>query len=107
MTTPRSLYKVTRHNPGSDVTGETAVASMVFKPVDPEYSAKLLETTKKGFSFADTYKGNYSVSLAFVVCPFYYSIQDMKRSFSGHQHGSTGLLKTHLSQLCSNSCIYY
>ncbi|XP_042494067.1 endoglucanase 9-like [Macadamia integrifolia] len=75
--TPQKVYKVTPTNPGSDVAGETAAAlaaaSLVFKHVDTQYSKTLLETAKKAFIFADTYKGNYSEHLSSVVCPFYCS----------------------------------
>lgn len=45
MDTPRSVFKVDKNSPGSDVAGETAAAlaaaSLVFRRVDPSYS-KLL-----------------------------------------------------------------
>ncbi|KAF8412001.1 hypothetical protein HHK36_004560 [Tetracentron sinense] len=77
MDTPRSVYKVTPINPGSDVAAETAAAlaaaSLVFKNIDCQYSDKLLATSKKAFAFADKYRGKYSDSLSSVVCPFYCS----------------------------------
>ncbi|OMP02813.1 Glycoside hydrolase, family 9 [Corchorus olitorius] len=82
MDTPRNVYKVSTQNPGSDVAAETAAAlaaaSIVFKESDPSYSAKLLQTAKKVFEFADKYRGSYSDSLNSVVCPFYCS-------YSGYQ----------------------
>jgi len=46
MDTPRSVFKVDKNNPGSDVTAETAaalaVASLVFKKTDPTYSKTLI-----------------------------------------------------------------
>ena len=48
MDTPRTVYKVSAQNPGSDVAAETAAAlaaaSVVFKNSDPSYSRKLLQT---------------------------------------------------------------
>ncbi|KAF5734364.1 Endoglucanase 1 [Tripterygium wilfordii] len=82
MDTPRSVYKVSAQNPGSDVAAETAAAlaaaSIVFKDSDPSYSAKLLQTAKEVFELADKHRGSYSDSLHSVVCPFYCS-------YSGYQ----------------------
>ncbi|KAL6004282.1 Esterase/lipase/thioesterase [Asimina triloba] len=82
MDTPRTVYKVSSQNPGSDVAAETAAAlaaaSIVFKDSDPSYSSKLLQTAKKVFDFADRYRGAYSDSLNSAVCPFYCS-------YSGYQ----------------------
>lgn len=51
MDTPRTVYKVSPQNPGSDVAAETAAAlaaaSIVFKESDPSYSTKLLKTAMK------------------------------------------------------------
>lgn len=51
MDTPRSVYKVSAQNPGSDVAAETAAAlaaaSIVFRSSDPSYSTKLLQTSIK------------------------------------------------------------
>ncbi|XP_057967828.1 endoglucanase 1-like [Malania oleifera] len=77
MDTPRNVYKVDTRNPGSDVAAETAAAlaaaSIVFKDSDTSYSAKLLQTAKTVFDFADKYRGSYSDSLNSAVCPFYCS----------------------------------
>lgn len=77
MDTPRTVYKVSPQNPGSDVAAETAAAlaaaSVVFKDSDPSYSSKLLKTAMKVFDFADRHRGSYSDSLSSVVCPFYCS----------------------------------
>ncbi|XP_068634202.1 endoglucanase 1-like [Aristolochia californica] len=82
MDTPRTIFKVSKENPGSDVAAETAAAlaaaSIVFKECDPSYSAKLLQIAIKVFDFADRYRGAYSDSLSSVVCPFYCS-------YSGYQ----------------------
>ncbi|KAH0645414.1 hypothetical protein KY284_033298 [Solanum tuberosum] len=59
----RSVYYVSPSNPGSDVAGEMAVASLVFRSVDPVYSKKLLGNAVKVFRFAVQYKGSYSDSL--------------------------------------------
>lgn len=46
MDTPRSVFKVDRNSPGSDVAGETAAAlaaaSLVFRRSDPTYSKILI-----------------------------------------------------------------
>lgn len=51
MDTPRTVYKITTQNPGSDVAAETAAAlaaaSIVFKASDPSYSSKLLNAALK------------------------------------------------------------
>ncbi|XP_020573886.1 endoglucanase 1-like [Phalaenopsis equestris] len=77
MDTPRNAYKVTNQNPGSDVAAETAAAlaaaSIIFQRSDPSYSSRLLQTARKVFDFADSFRGSYSDSLSSVVCPFYCS----------------------------------
>lgn len=76
------IFKVTPKNPGSEVAGETAAAlaaaSVVFRTIDPQYSKTLVATAEKAFEFADKYRGNYSDSLASVVCPFYCSYSGYK-----------------------------
>ncbi|XP_010271277.1 PREDICTED: endoglucanase 8-like [Nelumbo nucifera] len=75
MDTLRTVYKVDRAHPGSDVAGETAAAlaaaSIVFRSCDPAYSSLLLDRAVKVFEFADKYRGAYSNSLRSAVCPFY------------------------------------
>ncbi|CAN6478686.1 unnamed protein product [Victoria cruziana] len=82
MDTPRTVYKVDKDHPGSDVAGETAAAlaaaSIVFRSRDPSYSRILLKRAVSVFEFADKYRGAYSNSLHDVVCPFYCS-------FDGYQ----------------------
>ncbi|XVE57960.1 hypothetical protein DITRI_Ditri04bG0131400 [Diplodiscus trichospermus] len=77
MDTPRTLYKITSDSPGTEAAAEAAAAlsaaSLVFKGVDSNYSAKLLSKSKSLFEFADKYRGSYKDS-----CPFYCS-------FSGYQ----------------------
>ncbi|XP_078442627.1 endoglucanase 1-like [Wolffia australiana] len=77
MDTPRSVYKVTSQNPGSDVAAETAAAlaaaAIVFREDEPAYSDKLLQAARTVFDFADRHRGSYSDSLNSVVCPFYCS----------------------------------
>lgn len=47
MDTPRSVFKVDKNNPGSDIAGEIAAAlaaaSIVFRKCDPSYSNLLLQ----------------------------------------------------------------
>ncbi|KAI3744417.1 hypothetical protein L1987_57497 [Smallanthus sonchifolius] len=75
MDTLRTVYKIDRNHPGSDVAGETAAAlaaaSIVFRSRDPTYSRILLNRAVKVFRFADTYRGAYSNYLHSAVCPFY------------------------------------
>ncbi|KAL5553197.1 hypothetical protein UlMin_040598 [Ulmus minor] len=75
MDTLRTAYKIDRAHPGSDVAGETAAAlaaaSIVFRSRDPGYSRLLLNRAVRVFEFADKYRGAYSNSLHFAVCPFY------------------------------------
>lgn len=82
MDTPRSVYKVDKNNPGSDVAGETAAAlaaaSLVFRRSDPTYSKLLARRAIRVFQFADKYRGSYSNVLKPEVCPFYCS-------YSGYQ----------------------
>lgn len=67
MDTPRTVYKITKDRPGSDVAGETAAAlaaaSIVFRSSDMAYSQCLLKTAMQVFQFADNYRGAYSDSL--------------------------------------------
>ncbi|CAN1353202.1 Endoglucanase 17 [Linum perenne] len=88
MDTPRTVIKVDKNSPGSDVAGETAAAlaaaSLVFRRVDPSYSRVLLKRAIRVkcvtvvFQFADKYRGPYSNGLKRFVCPFYCS-------YSGYQ----------------------
>ncbi|KAF3795731.1 Endoglucanase 17 [Nymphaea thermarum] len=82
MDTPRTVYKIDSHHPGSDVAAETAAAlaaaSLVFKKCDPSYASLLRRTAGRMFDFADTHRGSYSDVLRKAVRPFY-------RSYSGYQ----------------------
>ncbi|XWS76594.1 hypothetical protein CRYUN_Cryun01aG0190000 [Craigia yunnanensis] len=82
MDTPRSVFKIDKNSPGSDVAGETAAAlaaaSLVFRRSDPTYSKLLVRRAIRVFEFADKYRGPYSNGLKKVVCPFYCS-------YSGYQ----------------------
>ncbi|CAN1151080.1 Endoglucanase 8 [Linum perenne] len=75
MDTLRTVFKIDRAHPGSDVAGETAAAlaaaSIVFRSRDPSYSALLLNRAVRVFEFADKHRGAYSGSLHAAVCPFY------------------------------------
>lgn len=76
MDTPRSVYKIDKNNPGTEVAAETAAAlaaaSMVFRRSDPSYSRVLLNRAIRVFEFADKYRGAYSNGgLKHVVCPYY------------------------------------
>ncbi|XP_023513677.1 endoglucanase 17-like [Cucurbita pepo subsp. pepo] len=82
MDTPRSVFKVDKNNPGTEVAAETAAAlaaaSLVFRRSDPNYSKLLVRRAMRVFEFADKYRGSYSTGLKKYVCPFYCS-------FSGYQ----------------------
>ena len=64
MPMARPAYKITASCPGSDLAGETAAAlaaaSLVFRPTDAAYAARLLEHARQLYSFADTYRGKYT-----------------------------------------------
>ncbi|CAN0859190.1 Endoglucanase 17 [Linum grandiflorum] len=83
MDTRRTVYKIDKNTPGSDVAGETAAAlaaaSMVFRTNHPYYSKLLLSRAMRVFSFANKHRGSYSDgALRNQVCPFYCS-------YSGYQ----------------------
>lgn len=63
----RPLTQVNTSFPGTEVAAETAAAmasaSLVFKKIDSSYSNLLLEHAQQLFSFADAYRGSYSVSI--------------------------------------------
>ncbi|KAK1296940.1 Endoglucanase 24 [Acorus calamus] len=67
MTEERPLVQVNTTSPGTEVAAETAAAlasaSLVFKTVDSTYSDLLLQHAKQLFTFADTYRGSYSISV--------------------------------------------
>ncbi|XP_038715899.1 endoglucanase 10-like [Tripterygium wilfordii] len=67
MTEKRSMVQVSIPSPGTEVAAETAAAmasaSLVFKTIDPTYSSVLLRHAKQLFTFADKYRGSYSVSI--------------------------------------------
>ncbi|KAJ6802319.1 endoglucanase 24-like isoform X1 [Iris pallida] len=67
MTEKRPLIQVNKKTPGTEVAAETAAAmaaaSMVFKTVNSAYSDTLLRHAQQLFTFADTYRGSYSVSI--------------------------------------------
>lgn len=67
MTEERPLTQVNASCPGTEVAAETAAAlaaaSLVFKTSDSKYSDTLLRHAKQLFTFADTYKGSYSINI--------------------------------------------
>ncbi|KAF3433132.1 hypothetical protein FNV43_RR24234 [Rhamnella rubrinervis] len=75
MDTPRTPYAVSKQFPGSEVSAEIAAAlaasSMVLRPIDLGYSARLIKRARMVFDFADEYRGSYNESLGPWVCPFY------------------------------------
>ncbi|XP_071738342.1 endoglucanase 17-like isoform X1 [Rutidosis leptorrhynchoides] len=77
MDTQRTVLKIDKNNPGTDVAAETAAAlasaSLVFRKSDPIYSKILLRRAIRVFAFADKYRGSYSDGLKNYVCPFYCS----------------------------------
>lgn len=68
MTMNRPSYKVTKDNPGSCVVGEAsaalAVASIVFKDTDPDYSKKCLDHAKSLYAFADSTRSDAGYTAA-------------------------------------------
>jgi endoglucanase len=67
MSTPRTAFKITTINRGSDVAGETAAAfaaaSQAFRHYDSFYADVLLLHAKQLFTFADSFRGKYDDSL--------------------------------------------
>ncbi|XP_061341166.1 endoglucanase 2-like [Gastrolobium bilobum] len=67
MTEERPLIQVNSSFPGTEVAAETAAAlasaSLVFKEINLTYSQILLGHAKQLFTFADTYRASYSVSI--------------------------------------------
>ncbi|XP_057799903.1 endoglucanase 16 [Salvia miltiorrhiza] len=72
MQTPRTLLKVDRNTPGTEIVAETsaalAAASVVFRGHDRPYARRLSNRAKQLFKFAKDYKGTYDGE-----CPFYCS----------------------------------
>ncbi|MFS7942307.1 putative cellulase [Helianthus anomalus] len=77
MDTPRTVLKIDRNTPGTEVAAETAAAlasaSLVFRKSDRTYSKLLLKRAIRVFEFADKYRGTYSNGLKRFVCPYYCS----------------------------------
>ncbi|RWR90845.1 endoglucanase 17-like protein [Cinnamomum micranthum f. kanehirae] len=77
--TLRSVFKIDKNNPASDVAAETAAAKQLLHwssedltlPT-PSFSSRLLLGFQV-FAFADKYRGSYSNGLKSYVCPFYCS----------------------------------
>ncbi|XXG40257.1 hypothetical protein AAC387_Pa01g1025 [Persea americana] len=67
MMEKRPLTQLNTSYPGSEVAAETAAAlaaaSLVFKTEESTYSEMLLEHAEQLFTFADTHRGSYSVSI--------------------------------------------
>lgn len=67
MTEKRPLTQINSSFPGTEVAAETAAAlasaSLVFKDINLTYSEILLEHAQQLFTFADTYKVSYGVSI--------------------------------------------
>ena len=68
MTMNRPSYKVTRDNPGSAVVGEAAaalaIASVVFKDTDKDYSKLCLDHAKSLYAFADSTRSDSGYTAA-------------------------------------------
>ncbi|SCW63550.1 endoglucanase [Ruminococcaceae bacterium YRB3002] len=68
MTMNRPSYCVSKDNPGSAVAGEAAaalaVASIVFKESDPEYSDKCLQHAEELYECADTWRSDSGYTAA-------------------------------------------
>ncbi|XP_020115236.1 endoglucanase 24-like [Ananas comosus] len=66
MAEKRPLTKIDQKTHGTEVAAETAAAlaaaSLVFKSINTTYSDLLLHHAQQLFTFADTYRGSYSVS---------------------------------------------
>ena len=68
MTMNRPSYKVTKDNPGSAVAGEAAaalaIASIVFKDADKDYSKLCLDHAKSLYAFADSTRSDSGYTAA-------------------------------------------
>ena len=68
MTMNRPSYKVTKDNPGSAVVGEAAaalaIASIVFKDTDKDYSKLCLDHAKSLYAFADSTRSDSGYTAA-------------------------------------------
>ncbi|XP_076900450.1 endoglucanase 17-like [Bidens hawaiensis] len=77
MDTPRTVIKIDKNTPGTEVAAETAAAlasaSLVFRKSDRTYSKLLLKRAIRVFEFANKYRGSYSNGLKKFVCPYYCS----------------------------------
>ncbi|EPS68604.1 endo-1,4-beta-glucanase, partial [Genlisea aurea] len=75
MDTPRTVFKIDKNSPGTEVAAETAAAlaaaSLVFRKSDPSYSKSLVRRAIRVFEFADKHRGLYSDGLKPYVCPYY------------------------------------
>ncbi|XP_072977130.1 endoglucanase 24-like [Typha angustifolia] len=67
MAEKRPVTQINKTVPGTEVAAETAAAlaasSLVFKPINTSYSDVLLQHAQQLFTFADAYRGSYSVSI--------------------------------------------
>lgn len=67
MTEERPTLQINTSFPGTEVAAETAAAmasaSLVFKKLNSSYSNMLLMHAQQLFTFADTYRGSYSLSI--------------------------------------------
>lgn len=67
MTEKRPTIQINTSFPGTEVAAETAAAmasaSLVFEKINSSYSNLLLMHAQQLFTFADTYRGSYSVSI--------------------------------------------
>ena len=64
MSMNRPAFKVTRSQPGSELTAESAAAlaaaSLAIRPADPTYADLLVEHARALYNFADTYRERYT-----------------------------------------------
>jgi endoglucanase len=67
LTMPRPAFAITPDKPGSDLAAEAAAAlasaSIIFRSTDAAYADTLLTNAQQLYTFADTYRGNYSSSI--------------------------------------------
>ncbi|KAK8568606.1 hypothetical protein V6N13_106509 [Hibiscus sabdariffa] len=72
MTTPRTVFQINEHTPGTEIAAETSAAmassSIVFRSFDRPYARRLLNKAKSLFKFAKKHKGTFDGE-----CPFYCS----------------------------------
>ncbi len=74
LNTSRPAFKIDATTPGSDLAAEAAAAmaaaSIIFRPTDSDYAAKLLLNAQQLYTFADQNRGSYTAALPDESSPY-------------------------------------